>query len=308
MNVGQMLSKHLVAAVLLIIVIALGTGIYFTTKEKPEAQPLPTQLTVVPSESTISAGDNFVTLTATLASNGAPIEGENISWSVYPEVWGFIFPKSSITNSSGKASVKFRIVSPYSVWPPENVWLYTITASFAGGNRYRGSNGSTSIEVKLPHDLSLETISHETYGRYENHEYLVIENSGEWEKVWLLARGSEAYPIPEVDFSSHAVIAVFMGGRSSGGYHISIERITNVGNKIIVSVKETYPGRGIIVTDAFTSPHHIIKVERVQKPIVFEVQQFLVHAHDENWNPYDEIMYELVGEHHVEAGSGPPGP
>ena len=57
---------------------------------------------------------------------------------------------------------------------------------------------------------------------------------------------------------------------------------------------------------AFTWPHHIIKIESVQKPIVFEVQQFLAHAHDKNWNPYDEIMYELVGEHRVEAGSGPP--
>ncbi|GAI53075.1 unnamed protein product, partial [marine sediment metagenome] len=118
---------------------------------------------------------------------------------------------------------------------------------------------------------------------------------------------SEAYPIPEVDFSSHAVIAVFMGGRPSGGYHISIKRITNVGNEIIVNVKETYPGR-IATTLAFTWPHHIIKIERVQKPIVFEVQQFLVHAHDENWNPYDEIMYELVGEHRVEPSGDPPEP
>ena len=109
MNVGQMLSKHLVAAVLLIIVIALGTGIYFVTKEKPEAGPLPTQLTVVPSESTMS-WDNSATLTATLTSNGNPVEGENISWSVYPEIWGSIFPKSSTTNPAGKASASFHIV------------------------------------------------------------------------------------------------------------------------------------------------------------------------------------------------------
>ena len=148
-----MLSKHLIAAVLLVTICLLGTGIYFITKEKPEAQPLTTQLTVVPSESTISVGDNFVALTATLTSNGVPVEGENISWSVYPRVWGFVLPESSITNSSGKASVKFRIVSYHSVWPPENVWLYTITASFAGDNRYRGSTGSTIIEVKLPFEI-----------------------------------------------------------------------------------------------------------------------------------------------------------
>ena len=141
-----MLSKHLIAAVLLIIVIALGTGIYFITKEKPEAGPLPTQLTVVPSESTIS-WDNSATLTATLTSNGNPVEGENISWSVYPEVWGIIFPKSSTTNSAGKASASFHIVYVSSVWPPENTWLYTITASFAGDNRYQGSTENSFVVV-----------------------------------------------------------------------------------------------------------------------------------------------------------------
>lgn len=132
-------------------------------------------------------------------------------------------------------------------------------------------------------ELSFETISLDYYGTHENHEYLVTENS------------------------THTVISVFMGARSSGGFGISIERITQVENEIIVSVKETYPGR-TATTLAVTHPEHIIKLERVQKPIVFEAQQFLVHAYDENMNPYDEIMYELVGEYRVEPGSGPPEP
>ena len=166
----------------------------------------------------------------------------------------------------------------------------------------------TVEQTAQPLELSFETISHVSSfsSRYENHEYLVIENSGEWERIWSLAM-REWFPLPEIDFSTHVVIAVFMGRRPSGGYEISIERKTNVENEIIIDVKEQYPGR-VFVTLAGTLPHHIIKVERVQKPIVFEVQQFLVHAHDENWNPYDEIMYVLVGEHRVEAGSGPPEP
>jgi hypothetical protein len=176
---------------------------------------------------------------------------------------------------------------------------------FYVGRERQGVQGENA--TWQPRELSFETISHETYGRYENHEYLVIENSGEWEKVWLLAWGSEAYPIPEVDFSSHVVIAVFMGERPTGGYGITIGRILDEENEIIVNVKETYPGR-VVVTGAFTFPHHIARVERAQKPIVFDVQQFLVHAYDENWNPYDEITYEFLGEHRVEAGSGPPEP
>lgn len=301
MNVGQMLSKHLIGALLLIAICSLGTGIYFITKEKPEAELLPTKLTVSPSASTITHRES-VTLTATLTSNGVLVEGKIIKWDMSPNL--FSYP-SLTTNSSGQVSIDCWPGISSKNWGDDNI--LTFTASFSGDNQYRGSTGSASTEVKLAQDLSFETISHETYGKYQNHEYLVIENSGEWEKVWLLARGSEAYSIPEVDFSSHAVIAVFMGGRSSGGYGISIERITNVENEIIVNVRETYPGR-IVTTLAVTLPHHIIKIERAQKPIVFEVQQFLAHAYDENWNLYDEIMHEFLGEHRVEAGSGPPEP
>jgi len=79
MNVGQMLSKHLTVAFLLIIVIALGTGIYFITKEKPEAEPLPTQLTVTASASTVRYSLDPITLTATLTSNGDQVEGKIIN-------------------------------------------------------------------------------------------------------------------------------------------------------------------------------------------------------------------------------------
>ena len=157
-------------------------------------------------------------------------------------------------------------------------------------------------------NLSFETISHESgfYSRYKNHKYLVTENSEEWERIWSLAM-PEWSLLPEIDFSTHTVIAVFMGVWASGGFEILIEQIIDAENEIIVNVKEIYPGR-IGTTLAFTWPHHIIKIERVQKPIVFEVRQFKAHAHDENWNPYDEIIHEFLGEYHVEAGSGPPEP
>ena len=155
-------------------------------------------------------------------------------------------------------------------------------------------------------DLSFETISQSDYGGYENHEYLFIENSEEWGRIWSLALLDGSLS-PEIDFSTHIVIAVFMGERSTGGYEVLIERITDVEGEIIVNVNEIFPGR-IFVTEAFTWPHHIIKVGRVQKPMVFEVQQFLAHAFDEYENPYDEIIYEFLGKHPVEAGSGPPEP
>lgn len=308
MNVGQMLSKHLIGAVLLVAICLLGTGIYFIAKEKPEAELRPTQLTVSPSAYTIQYAREWVSLVATLASNGASVEGKVINWSVTPGIGIGIPP--SITNSSGQASIYFPYLPP----PPSSIEFsqlpatLTFTASFAGDNQYRGSTGSTSIELELAQGLRFETISlifdGGAGGHY--HAYLVIENAEEWERILPFVVDTW-YPLPEIDFSTHAVIAVFMGVWATGGYEILIEQIIDAENEIIVNVKEIYPGR-IYVTEAFTSPRHVIRIERVQKPIVFEVRQFKVHAWDENWNPYDRVMYELVGEHRVEPGSGPPEP
>ena len=145
MNVGQMPSKRLIAVVLLIIVIALGTGIYFITKEKPEAEPLPTQLTVTASMSTEFPA--WFTLTATLTSNGAPLEGKVIEWNEnFPPDYQYRLNLPSLaTDSSGQVSVTFPAFHHvHSYWPwPDNV--FRITASFAGDNQYLGGSGSVAI-------------------------------------------------------------------------------------------------------------------------------------------------------------------
>ncbi len=153
-------------------------------------------------------------------------------------------------------------------------------------------------------DLSFKTIMIGNDGKYENHKYIVIENSEEWGGIWSSAMFMGPSP-PEIDFSTHIVIAVFMGVQPPTG-QILIERITNMENELIVNIEETYPGRGVGVLAVATYPHHIIKIERVGKLIVFEVQQFQYHWSDENWNYYDEPVYELVGEYRIEPSSGPP--
>ena len=147
MNVGQMPSKHLIAAVLLMIVIALGTGIYFITKEKPEAGPLPTELTVATSASTVKYSLDPVTLTATLTSNGDQVEGKIIEWSENfpPDYLSRLNLPGLGTDSSGQVSVTFPAFHQvHSYWPwPDNA--FRITASFVGDNQYRGSSGIVTI-------------------------------------------------------------------------------------------------------------------------------------------------------------------
>lgn len=148
MNVGHMLSKHLIAAGLLIIVIALGTGIYFIVKGKPnEGQFLPTQLTVTASASTVRYSLDPITLTATLTSNGDQVEEKVINWSVTPGIGVGIPP--STTDSFGQASIYFSTLPPLisSIKFSQLPKTLTFTVSFVGDNQYQESTGSVSIVV-----------------------------------------------------------------------------------------------------------------------------------------------------------------
>lgn len=158
--------------------------------------------------------------------------------------------------------------------------------------------GTIEHQIVLPRELTFETISHGFL--HQDHKYFVIDNSEEWEELALTSP-------PDIDFSTHLIIATLMAQCPNSGYSISIERIVEIENEIQVEVRESYPGR-IDVWMIITYPSHIVKIERVQKPIVFKVQQFMEHRYDENWKKYDGIIHEFLGEYHVEPGSGPPEP
>lgn len=65
---------------------------------------------------------------------------------------------------------------------------------------------------------------------------------------------------PDVDFAKNDVIAVFAGQKLTGGYDITVEKVTDTKDARIVSIVLTEPGKGCVVTEALTSPFEIVQV------------------------------------------------
>ena len=72
-----------------------------------------------------------------------------------------------------------------------------------------------------------------------------------------------------VDFTARRVVFLSLGGRSSGGNSISVERIEDHGNFLKASIVIRNPGNNCIVTQAITSPFQFVEVESV-KALIFE--------------------------------------
>ena len=121
-------------------------------------------------------------------------------------------------------------------------------------------------------EISFETIAKGEHSAYTDATQMVINQQFVFSDLWkkMHAIYSEIPNEPQIDFSSSTAIAVFMGQKNTGGYSIEIVKILDAGDNVVVYVKETKPWPGSIVTQALTQPYHIVKTEKLTKPVVFE--------------------------------------
>ena len=112
--------------------------------------------------------------------------------------------------------------------------------------------------------LQFETVAEGYYDGLDEKGTYVVRDSTDVENL-----RNKGYALPEIDFSGHMIIAVFQGTCPTGGFSITVVKVVETEPVVQVFVKETWPGEGCGVTEALTQPYHIIKVQRVEKEIVF---------------------------------------
>ncbi len=102
----------------------------------------------------------------------------------------------------------------------------------------------------------------------------VVTDAATWEKVWKKVHStvSPQPKLPAVDFEKHAVIAVFLGQRNTGGHGIRIKGVVEKEDFVEVVVLKTSPGPGAITTQALTQPYDMLIVPKPTKRVKFVVK------------------------------------
>jgi hypothetical protein len=88
----------------------------------------------------------------------------------------------------------------------------------------------------------------------------LVSNQSDWQRVWRTVGGDR--PMLEVNFNTRAVVVVYQGRKTTGGYSIAVEEIRRTGASLIVKVKEQAPRPGEMTTDALTSPFVAVSIPR----------------------------------------------
>ena len=128
-------------------------------------------------------------------------------------------------------------------------------------------------------NIDFTTIAQGADSGYQSASQTVIDNQERWINLWQqhTSDTEPPPPVPQVDFTSYNVVAVFAGEKSTGGY--SVEMLTvetrNFQTKdlpsLVIVVEYRQPQPEDFVTEAMTSPYHMIKIPQIDvKNVVFE--------------------------------------
>ena len=70
------------------------------------------------------------------------------------------------------------------------------------------------------------------------------------------------------DINTSNFIILNSGEKPSGGYSISVEKVEETANQIIVTVKENGPAAGEMATSVMTNPYTIVKINSKKEIII----------------------------------------
>jgi hypothetical protein len=99
----------------------------------------------------------------------------------------------------------------------------------------------------------------------------VARTQAEWDQLWsrMTANQVPASAPPKVDWKAEMVVALFMGGRPTGGYGVTIKSVTTGEKEIVVAYEETAPPPDAITIQALTQPYAMAVIKRSSLPVRF---------------------------------------
>lgn len=114
----------------------------------------------------------------------------------------------------------------------------------------------------------VETIVADMMSHVEEPLQAAARTPAEWTALWRKHAGDAA--MPNVDFGTQTVVAVFLGTKPSAGFAVEITGTRQESGTTIVQWRERRPERGQVAAQVITSPAHIALIPRVVGEIRFE--------------------------------------
>lgn len=136
------------------------------------------------------------------------------------------------------------------------------------------ASGAAALSSGPLEDISFAVLAEgQNAARVTERKNYAVYDEAEYARLWQMAYGDDAPPMPEVDFAREYVIGVFAGVKPSGGYDISITQVADSSTERTVAIALSSPGEGCMTSQVFTSPFELVRVPAADLEIVKEETQ-----------------------------------
>jgi PrcB C-terminal len=123
------------------------------------------------------------------------------------------------------------------------------------------------VSLRRPVPFRTVAIGDGSSSRLQKPTGLAVKSKARWRTLWrALGAGGK---LPPVDFSRHMLLVASQGRQPSGGHQLRIASVGDPGDALVVDVTEVSPGPGCVTTGGITSPYHVVRVPRSDKPVRF---------------------------------------
>ncbi|MFP5502392.1 MAG: protease complex subunit PrcB family protein [Candidatus Sericytochromatia bacterium] len=147
-----------------------------------------------------------------------------------------------------------------------------LAAAFVAGGPAHGCGAERAAHYQALAPLEAEVIETGNWSQLTEPVERVIRTPEEW--LAFYRSHAPAQPPPVVDFTRHMVVAVLLP-RRTGGYAVTLDRLEETPDALIVHYTEERPGPDAVVIQALTQPHVFATVPRRDKPVQFAHQERL---------------------------------
>ena len=94
-----------------------------------------------------------------------------------------------------------------------------------------------------------------------------ITSATELKEIWDLVNATGTPP--SIDFTTHAVLAVFAGQKPTAGYSIAVKEVKDAERRM-VTISLTNPGEGCMLAQALSAPYVLAVVPATSLPLTHE--------------------------------------
>ena len=115
---------------------------------------------------------------------------------------------------------------------------------------------------------SFVQIDRRAWSRIETSRNVVVKDAASWAALWREHAGDEER-LPQIDFATTMVVAVFMGTQPGGCHGTEITGMNHKDGKLIVTRTDTGPRMGELCTMGITHPAHLVRTARSDEPVEF---------------------------------------